>query len=566
MSKLFIYPQKGESFTFVLKDKKISIGRSKENDIFINDPFCSGKHVFIYPLSEGSYVIRDNNSKNGTFLNGRKISSEVRLNPGDEILIGSTRMSFEKEKVSNVEVTDTPSSSTNINTIMHLKEILKKPDVQTTIRADISSFDLEKIKSEHKAFAILSEVSKELIFHRPLDELLDHIMNIICQYLPMDRGIMMLKEGNPPQLMPKVVRINNERLKKQKIQVSETIINMAMKKHSSVLTHDAQSDPRFKSRESIIRSNIHSAMCVPLWNNKEIIGIIYSDRILLLEQFSEDDLKLLTLLSNLAAVKIENAILFEKAIEKEKMEKELALASQIQKDLLPKDNPEVESFEIAGSNTPCYQVGGDYYDYIPIDSERMGITIADVSGKGVGASLLMASLRAALYSEIHPQYKLEEMASKLNNFVHRSSALNSFITFFYCEINKKTGQLRYINAGHNPPFIIDRKGNVHQLECCGFCLGMFPSVAYQVKDSILNPGDLAFLFTDGIIECRNKKNEEFSCERLIDFIRKNSQLSACELLKKIESELRSFTSGADRMDDMTLVIIKRISGRKSQSS
>ncbi|MFP4081206.1 MAG: SpoIIE family protein phosphatase [Candidatus Aminicenantes bacterium] len=558
MPKLFIYPKEGEDFTFTLPDKKISIGRSADNDISIADPFSSGHHAFFYPTEKG-YGVRDNKSKNGTFLNGKRIQAEKELKKGDEVLIGSTRVVFDKKFAANIEVTQTPSSASNINTIMNLKEILKKPDIDTTLKAAPTPVDLERIRTDHKAFSVLSEVSKALILHKPLNELLDHVMDLICENLPMDRGILILKEGHPPQLIPKVVRINSQNLKKQKIQVSQSIVNLALDKHSSILTHDAQADTRFKSQQSIVGSNIHSAMCVPLWNNKEIIGIVYADRILHLEQFSDDDLRLLTLLSNLAAVKIENAKLFEESIEKEKMEKELALAAQIQKDFLPKENPELENYEIAGSNVPCYQVGGDYYDFIAIDPSRLGIVIADVSGKGVSASLLMASLRASLHSEVHAQYKLEEMACKLNDFVQRSSSPSCFITFFYTELNKKTGELKFVNAGHNPPLILDKKGKIHRLESCGLCLGMFPSSRYEVKDIALNPGEMAFLYTDGITESRSKDNTEFTEEKLIKLIQKHSKLPAQKLVEKIQQEVDAFTAGTDPMDDMTLVIIKRIS-------
>ena len=559
MSKLYVYPKSGEELCFPLKGKKISIGRSAENDIPVLDPFCSGRHAFICP-SETGYVVRDNASKNGVFLNGERIQSETELKRGDEVLIGSTRIIFDKELSANVAVTEGLSATANVNTIIHLKEILKKKtDIDTTLKATAAPVDLEKIKSERKAYSVLSEVSKALILHMPLNELLDQIMDLICENLPMDRGILMIKEGNPVQLIPKVVRINDNRLKNQKIEVSQSIINMSIDKHSSILTSDAQEDTRFRKKESIIKSNIHSAMCVPLWNNKEIIGIIYSDRIYLLEQFSDEDLKLLTLLSNLAAVKIENAKLFEDAIEKEKMEKELTLAAQIQNDFLPKESPSLENFEIAGSNIPCYQVGGDYFDFVAVDPSCLGIVVADVSGKGMSASLLMASLRAALQSEVHPKYKLEEMAAKLNDFIHRSSASNRFITFFFCELNEKSGELKYINAGHNPPLVLDKSGKVHRLESCGFCLGMFPGVKYEVRNVSLKVGDVALIFTDGITESRNKENDEFGEGKLAELIRKNSKLSAQKLLEKIHEKVKSFTAGTDPMDDMTLVVIKKVS-------
>jgi sigma-B regulation protein RsbU (phosphoserine phosphatase) len=318
-----------------------------------------------------------------------------------------------------------------------------------------------------------------------------------------------------------------------------------------------QSDTRFKAQDSILKLNIQSAMCVPLWNNKDIIGIIYSDRIATPEQFTNEDLRLLTLLSNVAAVKIENAVLFEKALEKEKFEKELALAAQIQKDLLPQTNPEIEGFDIVGTNFPCLQVGGDYYDFLEIDEDRTGIVIADVSGKGVGSSLLMASLRAALQTEVHAGYQIDEMAARLNNLVHRSTASNAFISFFYCELNTKTGEMRYINSGHNPPLILDKKKKIQRLDSCGLCLGMFPAQEYASRVITLNPGDTAMLYTDGLTESRNKNNEELTEDGLGKLLKKHQKLPAEKLMHAIFEDLETFTDGADPMDDMTLVLIKR---------
>jgi serine phosphatase RsbU (regulator of sigma subunit) len=303
-------------------------------------------------------------------------------------------------------------------------------------------------------------------------------------------------------------------------------------------------DPRFKGRESIINSGIHSAICVPLWNNKEIIGMIYADRLSLLREFTEEDLRLLTLLSNLAAVKIENAILIEQAIEKEKMERELQLAVQIQKDFLPRTSPSCENFDIAGKNVPCHQVGGDYFDFISIDPRRLGITVADVSGKGVSASLLMASLRAALHSEVHPRFQMAAMTAKLNDFVHQSSAVNTFITFFFCDLDTGTGALTYVNAGHNPPLVFGKDGKTRFLEGTGLCLGMLPKMTYEVRRHDLKSGDIFMLFTDGITESRNKDNEEFGSERLAEICRRNAGESAQELMNAVFRELEAFTGKA----------------------
>jgi len=556
MPKLYVYPKEGESFVFVLQNKQITVGRLADNDIAVPEQFCSSRHAVIFPTESG-YSVLDNHSKNGTFVNGKRIQSETALKRGDEILIGLTRIIFDKELVSSVEVID-PSPSEAINTIIQVKDFLRKPQIDTTLDAPLGSLDVNQLKSEHRAFAILNEVSQSLVYHQPLDQLVEHIMDLVSHNLPLDRGVLMLMEGNPVQLIPRALRIKDKRLADQNIQVSRTIINTVMSKNSSVLIYDALAETQFRSQASIVQSKIRSAVCVPLWNNQEIIGIIYADRSSLATPFTEDDLKLLTLVANLAAVKIENAKLIEQAIEKGRMEREMALAAQIQKNFLPKENPRIENYEIVGTNLSCSEVGGDYYDFIPVDQNRLGIVIADVAGNGMSASLLMASLRAALHSEIHSDYSPENMAVKLNDFVHDSSASDRFITFFFGELEKESGTLNYINAGHNPPILLRRDGKIERLESCGFCLGMFPSVHYEENKVALEPGDIILFYTDGITESRNASKEEFDERRLIEILQKESRRSAQEIMDRVFQDLKLFTDCAEPVDDMTLVVVKRI--------
>jgi sigma-B regulation protein RsbU (phosphoserine phosphatase) len=555
MATLYVYPKQGDSYSLVLKDGATGLGRAADNDIPIPDPFCSSHHALIVP-SDAGFAVKDNGSKNGTFVNGKKILAPTDLKPGDEILIGSVRILYDRPLRTNVELTDAPAPATNFNTIIPMREILAKPTSRVTATASVT--DADRMRLEHRIFSVLSEVSQALLLHKPLGELLEHVMDLISTHLSMDRGVMMLKEGNPVQLIPKVIRINAKSLRNQKIQVSRSVIAMAFDQQLSVLTSDAAVDPRFKARESIIDSGIHSVMCVPLWNNKEIIGIIYADRISFLQAFTEEDLRLLTLLSNLAAVKIENAILIEQAIEKEKMERELELAARIQKDFLPKSDPSCAELDIAGKNVPCLQVGGDYYDFLTIDDCRLAVTVADVAGKGVSASLLMASLRAALQSEVRPHYRLPDMAAKLNAFVHRSSAINSFITFFFAELNRVTGELAYVNAGHNAPLVLGCDGSVRTLPSTGLCLGMLPEMTYEERRETLAPGEVMILYTDGLSESRNAAKEEYGSDRLADVCRKNPRSAARELMDAIYCDLEVFTGNSPAAADRTLVIVRRL--------
>ena len=250
----------------------------------------------------------------------------------------------------------------------------------------------------------------------------------------------------------------------------------------------------------------------------------------------------------------------EKAISEKllrRIENDLEQAAKIQKDLLPKENPRLEGYDISGLNVSCYEVGGDYYDFVPIDADRLGVVIAAVSGKGISASLLMASLRAALLTEVNPQYAIARMVARLNDFVFKSSGLNSFITFFYGEFDRRTGELRYVNAGHNPPFVLDARGQLSALGSSGFPLGMFPQATYETGAVKLGPGDLVVLFTDGIPEGRNAQSEDFTEERLKSLVLNHRGLSAAQLSQIIIGDVQGFATGTEPCDDITLVVIKR---------
>jgi len=240
-----------------------------------------------------------------------------------------------------------------------------------------------------------------------------------------------------------------------------------------------------------------------------------------------------------------------------RIEADLAQAARIQKDLLPKESPKIEGFDISGVNVPCYEVGGDYYDFVPIDPDRMGVIIADVSGKGIGASLLMASLRAALLGEIRPDYDLGRLAARLSDFVYKSSGPTSFVTFCFMELDRRKTQVRYVNAGHIPPFILDLDGRARSLESSGFPLGMFAGSTYEARTSPLTPGELAVLFTDGIPEGRNERGEDYSDNRLMAFIRERRALPAAEICHEVLTDVQGFACGTQPCDDITLVVIKR---------
>ncbi|MBN2207077.1 MAG: SpoIIE family protein phosphatase [Candidatus Aminicenantes bacterium] len=557
MADLFVYPKEGEPFAYLTDRDRTRIGRAADNDLALADQFSSSHHAALIRRGE-KFTIVDAGSKNGTFVNGIKIQEETELANGDEILVGMTRLIFGKRPLSHVELVEAGPLGENINTIVNVRDILKESAVETITRRPSAALDPEAVRREQKILLVLNEVSQSLIYHMPMSDLLAHIMDLITENVSMDRAVLLLREGNPPQLVPRLVRIPNREMKDLNVRISQSVVRTALDKNSAVLVSDLQSDTQYRSQASIIQSRIHSALCVPLWDNKEIIGLIYGDRVSLVEPFTPDDMKLLTFLANLAAIKIENARLFDQALEKSRLDRELSLAVQIQRNFLPKENPAPAEFDLWGTNFCSSRVGGDYYDFIPLGPTSVGLTVADVSGHGVGAALLMASLRAALYSEVRPGASLDAMAAKLNEFVFRSSESDSFISFFYGELDKSTGELHYVNAGHNAPILAGRSGEIRRLTRTGFCLGMFAGADFEVGTARLGPGDRLCLFTDGITESRSPDQEEYGEERLLALLGTNAALSARETGERIVADVRAFSRKDDPEDDMTIVIVQRI--------
>jgi len=292
---------------------------------------------------------------------------------------------------------------------------------------------------------------------------------------------------------------------------------------------------------------------VPMTIQNQTKGILaIGDRITRAE-FQDYDLEFLSTLGNEAMICLENARLFEETLEKQRMEEELALAREIQQKLLPRECIKLERYDIDATNVPTFQVGGDYFDCFQLNSDRICLTIADVSGKGMGASLLMANLQAVLHALMEPNAILTEIAGKINNLIHRNTNYDKFITFFFGILDLKKNTFTYVNAGHNPPIWLRKDGKVELLEKGGLILGMMPNVPYQQETIPLEPGDLIVMFTDGVTEATNADDEEFEEKRLIEVVRANKDGSASKMKDKILAAVREFSVGQAQGDDITLL-------------
>ena len=297
-------------------------------------------------------------------------------------------------------------------------------------------------------------------------------------------------------------------------------------------------------------------LVVPMQVQGETKGLIILGKRINNMDFTETDIEFIYSVGSLAIISLENKRLFREALEKQKMEEELEIARDIQKNLFPQEIPEFSNFDIAALNSSSRQVGGDYYDIIELDYNTFCVAIGDVSGKGVPAALLMANLQAFLKTTVKQGMKLDEATALINDLISENTSDGKFITFFWAVIENDTRQITYVNAGHNHPLLI-RNGQISKLDKGGMILGVMKTVIPYISETIrLQKDDVIVLFTDGVSEAMNKKGEEFSDEKLESLSVSLSDLSSSQIISSIKAEVQAFTSGALQSDDITLLILK----------
>lgn len=275
------------------------------------------------------------------------------------------------------------------------------------------------------------------------------------------------------------------------------------------------------------------------------------------ENFNEDDKKLLSAFANQAAVAIENARLYRISIEKERMQREIELAAEIQKNLIPESFPAIPGYDMSGVCIPCRTVGGDYYNYFNLPDGRLLIAVADVSGKGVPAALFVSSINSVLHAQIDQDCHLGKMIEILSKAIYQSVTSGKYATAFFLEIDPSKSMIRYINAGHNPPIMITSNKRRMELTEGGFCIGMFKDSVYNINEMPFGKGDQILIYTDGVTEQTNDKEEYFGEKPLDDILLANTETKAAEINQKIIDSVYNFCNKKQLHDDLTLVTVKK---------
>jgi len=297
-------------------------------------------------------------------------------------------------------------------------------------------------------------------------------------------------------------------------------------------------------------------LVIPMQMEEEIRGLFVVGEKIKAQPFQPDEIEFLSTLCNLAMISIENARLFADALEKERIEEELNIARDIQQRLLPQECPQIDGVEIKGLNIPTRQVGGDLFDCIRLEDNRLAVAIADVSGKGVPASLLMSSLHAGLHNLVGIGGDIPAMVGRLNNFIQANTGYDKFITFFYGEFDLAGKSFTYVNAGHNLPYLFRADGSTRRLETGGLLLGMLPNMPYASETVPMQRGDLLLLFTDGVTEAKSSGDEDFEEEKLEAVVRPNLHLPLEELLNTIVDAVRAHSADMPQSDDITMMAVR----------
>jgi len=302
--------------------------------------------------------------------------------------------------------------------------------------------------------------------------------------------------------------------------------------------------------------SLNPVLVIPFIHREHLNGILLLGEKIAKTGFSTEEMMILSVLSSQAAIALENADLYTESLEKQKIQEELGLAKEIQKNLLPKCPPGSDRFELAGHNIPSREVGGDYYDYFVLDTTCLGIAIGDISGKGVPASLLMSNLQAALRIASQESMDPHVVLSRVNRHITRTTSPEKFATFFYGILDHATMEFRYTNAGHNYPVLIKNTGEVVLLKRGGLIVGIMEDTEYEVGSVHLEPEDTLVLYTDGVTEALNAYNVEFGEQRLIELLQESNTFSAQNILNTILQEVSNYTNGNMFSDDLTLVVLK----------
>ena len=521
-----------------LERDRYLLGRLRSNDIsFPDDGSLSKQHLAFERDGEGWAVV-DLGSRNGTFVNGARVLDRRRLEPGDRVRAGKVVVTFGVNPEDTVLFSG-PEDFGGLPTT-----------VRTTLESALQSQQAapRTPRAPASPLGAVLRASRELVARRSAQELFSTILNLAIEAVSAHRGVILSVEAD--QLVVRATRGAGFR-------ISTTVRDAVLRDKTSLLVPDTSLDVRLRERDSIVLQRVQTLMAVPLQTDEDVLGLIYLDGPPGAREWTADDLNLVTVMANIAALRLERERLHQADELRRLFETELQQAAAIQRGFLPADAPTVGGLDLAGYNVASRSVGGDYYDFFALPDGRLGCVLADVAGKGMPAALVMVNLQARAHVLSETRFEPASFMTTLDRVVRRNAADDRFITVFYCAVNPASGRVDYANAGHNPPVLVRADGAVEWLRDGGPILGVLPGIHYTASVTQMSAGDVLVIYSDGVTEAMTPEEFEFGEARLEEIVTEHRGGPARDLVSAIQARVTEWCGNAPPQDDLTVVVVKK---------
>ncbi|MFM8633951.1 MAG: SpoIIE family protein phosphatase [Planctomycetia bacterium] len=545
----------GERITLAVG--RTTIGRHPGCDLVIDESSVSRQHAAII-VDDNAVFVEDLQSRNGTFINGDRLTGRRTLDDGDEVTIYDRRLLF--------HAGHEPLSAVMATQHVDLEDVSEDtgPGSQILSQVDMHGLSIDAsagLKSEAQLRAVVG-LHRALGSSLSLDEVLPRMLDGLFGIFPQaERGFVLLSDPKSKRLVLRASRIKGKP-EPGPLRLSLSLLDNVVKTRRAVLSADALSDSRFDASHSIIDCQIRSVMCVPVVRGeRDVLGVVHVDSRDPRSRFDQSDLEVLAGIAGDAAQAIEQAVNHDERIGQEQLKRDLELAHRVQQGLLPTTPPTIPGYDVFDFYEAAQHVGGDFFSYVPLAGGAIAVVLADVCGKGVSAALMMATLagdvRYSLASEADPAVAV----ARINEAFLRSGWEDRFATMIVAVLEPASGRVRLVNAGHLPGLIRDASGGVRTVGAdeSGLPLGVDSEIVYDSCSDTLRPGEALILFTDGISEAMDHQHRCYGTERLTSVLAEPAK-TAKDLGRRILADVERHAAGQVRTDDMCLVCLSRNGG------
>jgi sigma-B regulation protein RsbU (phosphoserine phosphatase) len=413
-----------------------------------------------------------------------------------------------------------------------------------------------KLKLAVEELSILNDVATAITSTQSLEKIIALIVQRCIKHLKVEQGaVMILDEQDSSKPFQTMIRKQDSTMEILPYRFDSQLTGWMLKNKSPLLINDLKNDKRFNFSGEM-ELPVKTILSVPMSLKGKMIGLLTVFNKKSESGFSPDDQRLLSIIAAQSAHVLENARLNQKEQDLLKMEEEFRMAKEIQLNILPKEIPSINGYDIHAINIPAREVGGDYYDFIKLPGEKIVFCLGDITGKGLPAAMLMANLQATLRGQSFTQNSVKDSIKNANILLFNSTASNRFATVFYGVLDYSSNTVTYCNAGHDAPIDI-KEDKINRLEEGGLLLGCFDMAEYEQETKSIEVGEEIIIYSDGVTEAMNEINQEFGEEKFISIIKSNSNLLAKELIDLILKEIKAHSGSVPQSDDITLMIIKR---------